>query len=276
MPTIEESIAVGLLVPSVTNIIGTLDKPFLLGWYAKLAAESAVETEQKHPGLILAKPDAAVKHFKEAGSRKLESAGVIGDAVHNAVEQLAQGLASQHPENVNGYIDSFHKFIKEWQPEFVHFEVTCFGSINDPHIGELKYAGTADFVAKINGLTVVGDWKSGKSIHTEAALQLSALANAKEMITSEGDIIEMPKVDSGIIVHLTPKGFFVYQSEPFGVAWETFKALRLTWDFHVANLASRNPILMSRPIKSREKLIIPTLINKSSLESGIMGALKKE
>lgn len=276
LPTIEESLAQGLLMPSVTNIIGTLDKPFLLTWYAKLAAESAVETVQKHPGLVASKPTEATKYFKEAGIRKLDAAGVIGDAVHNAVELLAQGLETEYPENINGYIDSFQKFIKSWEPEFLHFEVTCFGSIKNSNAGELRYAGTADFIAKLNGLTVIGDWKSGRSIHTEASLQIAALANATEMVTSEGEIIEMPKIDSGIVVHLTPKGFFLYQTEPFGQAWQIFQTLRGTWDFHVANLATRNPILMSRPLKSPEKLVLPSLINKSSLESGMMGATKKE
>ena len=276
LPTIEESLVAGLLVPSVTNIIGTLDKPFLLGWYAKLAATSAVETEQRHPGLILSKPDAAIKHFKDAGLRKLESAGSLGNEVHNTVEKLAQGLEAEYSQNIEGYVESFHKFIEDWKPTFIHFETTCFGSVQDANLGELKYAGTADFIAEINGLRVVADWKSGRSIHTEAGLQLAALANATEMVTASGELIKMPKLDSGVIIHLTPKGFQVYQSEPFGTAWEIFKALRVTWDFHVANLASRNPILLSRPLKSPEKLAISPILNKSSLKSGIMSIQNKE
>jgi len=276
LPTIEESIEKGLLVPSVTNIIGTLDKPFLLGWYAKLAAESAVETEQKHSGLIKAKPDAAIKHFKNAGLRKLEAAGALGNTVHDTVEQLAQGFEVEYPEYVEGYINAFHKFVKEWKPEFIHFEVTCFGSVLDSTLGELKYAGTADFIAKINGLTIIGDWKSGKSIHTDGSLQIAALANAKEMITADGNVIQMPRADSGVLIHLTPKGFHVYQTDPFGTAWDIFGVLRRAWDFHVANLASRNPILMSRPLKNSEKLVIPTLMHSSSLKSGIMGTPEKE
>jgi hypothetical protein len=268
--SIERSLAEGLLMPSVTNIIGSLDKPFLTTWYAKLAAESAVETVHKYPGLIESKPDNATKHFKEAALRKLDAAGILGDAVHNAVESFASGKPGEYPDYIAGYIDSYHKFIEKWHPDFLHLEVTCFGTVEDSSAGSLKYAGTADFVAKVNGLTVIGDWKSGRSVHTDAGLQISALANATEMVTSDGNIIEMPKVEAGMVVHLTSKGFFVYQTQPFGIAWDTFGTLRKAWDFHVANLATRNPLLMSRPVKDPEAFTLENAMNSASLASGIL------
>ena len=269
--TIEEALKLGLLVPSVTNVIGSLDKPFLTTWHGRLAAKTALDLFFERSELVRRKPREAEEYIKETAPRKLLASGILGDTVHNIVEALAQGKESQTIEpHIQPYIDSFHDFIKEFSPEYHYFEVTCFGSIIDPRLGELKYAGTADFIASINGLMVVGDYKSGKSIHTEAALQLAALANAKEMITAEGKIIQMPKVASGAVVHLSPKGFSLYQSEPYGVAWEVFSELRKVWDFHVANLASRNPILLSRPIRKASGFILPAKQHPSSLKSGLL------
>lgn len=269
--TIEEALKLGLLVPSITNIIDTLNKPFLTTWHGRLAAKAAIDTIFDYPGLIQSKPRDAEEYIKNAAPRKLVASGILGDAVHGIVEQLSRGEEVLNIESkLEPYIESFHKFRSEFAPEYHYFEVTCFGSIIDPVLGELKYAGTADFLATVNGIFFVGDYKTGKSVHTEASMQLAALANAKEMILESGEIITMPKVDSGLVVHLTPKGFALHKSDPFGDAWDVFSELRKLWDFHVANLASKKPLLLSTPIRKANKLNLDVPIMNASLRSGLL------
>ena len=254
LPGVEESLARGLLVPSVTNVIGCLDKPFLTSWYGKLAAEDAVDTVRKHPGLIESKPRAAVDWLKHAGHRRLTAAAALGDEVHTAVEQLALGEAAVYSEQAAPYVESWRKFVADFRPEFLHLESTCFGVVDDPLAGPLGYAGTADFIARVNGVVVTGDYKSGRSIHSEAALQLAALANARELVLPDDTLAAVPAVEAGLVVHLTPTGYAVRQSAAHGLPWHLFGTLRRVWDFHVANLEARGPLLMSSPLPGPERV----------------------
>jgi len=266
----EDSLAAGFLVPSVTNVIGCLDKPFLTSWYGKLAAEDAVETARKHPGLLESRPRAAVDWLKTAGNRRLEAAAALGDAVHAAAEALSLGEDIDISDEVAPYIDSWKRFVDDFQPEFLHVESTCFGGVEDPIVGPLGYAGTTDFIARINGVVVVGDYKSGRSIHSDAALQLSALANAKELVLNDESLTPLPDIESGLVVHLTPKGYAVRQSDVTGLSWHIFSALRKVWDYHVANLESRGPLLMSNPVKSASGVVARPTTRSAPLASGIL------
>lgn len=272
LPGVEDALASGSLMPSVTNVIGCLDKPFLTTWYGKLAAEDAVETVRKHPGLIESRPQAAVGWLKKAGHRRLTAAAALGDEVHQAAEALALGLAPDPLSDAAGpYVEGVRQFLSEFSPRFLHVEATCFGVVNDPLVGPLPYAGTADFIAEVNGMVLVGDFKTGKSIHTEAALQVAALANATDLALPDGTLVPMPRSDSGLIVHVRPGKFVCYQADTGPLAWQLFGTLRRLWDFHVANLESRGPLLMSGPLKSGSGISPAPLVRAGSrLASGVL------
>ena len=236
----------GLLFPSVTNIIGVLDKPFLATWQAKEVALAAVDLAQTHPGLVVQKPKEAEKWLKAAADRKSKAAAELGDLVHNTVEALAAGQepTTELTAKAKLYVKSYHKFVADYQPEFLHLESTCYGTVPTSR-GELGYAGTADFIARIDGKNYICDWKTGRSIHTEAALQACALAHATEIVDIDETRLEpMPQIDGGLIVHLTPNGYFLYPANIGDEPWETFGRLRDVWDFHQANLTSRTPLLL--------------------------------
>lgn len=242
--SVEKSISQGLLLPSVTNVIDLLSKPFLLKWYAKRAAEDAVEVSKDHPGLILSKPIEAIEWIKKAAERTGESAAALGDEVHQVIEALSLGQEVEISASAEPYVKSWHKFVADYPPTFTHVEATCFGEIKAEDRTVLGYAGTADFICTINGMTLVGDNKTGKAIHTEAALQLSALANASEITSDNQTLAPMPKIDGGIVLHLTPTKYFVYPVKTNGEAWTEFTKMRKVWDFHQQNLNSRAPLFI--------------------------------
>lgn len=426
----------GLLVPSVTNIIDVLNKPFLMDWYARLSAQAAVDVSFEHPGLIQQKPDKAKKWISEAAVRYTKQAADLGTRVHDVVEKLSRGETDlYYDSDVQPFVNSWHDFVGTFQPEFLYMEATCYGAVPNNHNSnsqpKLGYAGTTDFICRINGKTYAADYKcvvpdtrilmcdgtekkaseiqagdlitgydeetrslcvapveyvgsngerptviltvsggrslqvteehpilvarepklnartdwreeriwveaknvqvghycvlalgygdengvsnmqgvetseallrpagkgghirnlnlhtelvsvisieyvseptetiaisvtgvhthvtngiithnTGRSIHTEAALQLAALVNSYEIVLDNDQTIEMPKIDGGIVVHLTAKGFSVYPTDPFNEAWETFIDLRQIWDFHVKNLASRQPLFIGNKWK---------------------------
>lgn len=240
----------GILVPSVTNVIDTLNKPFLNTWHAKEAALAAIAVNSTHPGLMETKPYEAERWLKSAAERKANAAAALGDEVHNACETLALGGTVNLSEQAVPYIDSWHRFCDDFQPEFLHLEATCFGQV-DTAEGPLGYAGTADFIARINGQVFMSDYKTGRSIHTEAALQCSALAHAREIVLGEDGsetLAPMPQIDGGMVLHLTATGYKVLPAQIGAEPWAVFCALRTVWDFHQDNLVSRKPLFIGEPL----------------------------
>lgn len=241
-----DAVQSGKLLPSVTNIIDTLSKPFLQTWYAKRAAEDAVQVNVTHPGLMESKPVEAIKWITNAASRTSNNAAEIGDKVHNAAEMLARGEDPEITPEIAPHIKNWNKFVKDHDPEFLHLEATAYGETSSN--GEVKgFAGTADFIATINGKTYIGDYKTGKGIHTEAALQLSALAHAKELFDEETEtMLPMPKIDGCLVVHITASGYSIHVINDMETPWNAFQKLRDLWDFHQLNLTTREPLFMSK------------------------------
>lgn len=241
---VHDAVTQGLLVPSVTNVIDVMNKPYLQTWYAKMAAQEAVEVSKSHPGLMAQRPWRAVDYLKNAATRHTEAAASLGDTVHNIVEALSLGQSPAVPDEAAGFVAGWHQFVDDFSPTFLRAEASCFGYVDGP-AGELGYAGTTDFIAQINGLTVIGDYKTGRSIHTEAALQLSALAHSR-FITNEdhSELSAMPAIDGGVVLHLTATGYVLYPVDIFGEPWESFSHLRRVWGFHQRNLVSRKPLFV--------------------------------
>jgi hypothetical protein len=251
---VRAAVEAGLLVPSVTNVIGVLHKPYLMTWYAKRAAEEAVAVSQSHPGLMGQRPRKAIEYLKTAAERTSAAAAALGDEVHQACEDLSRGSEPHVSAAAAPYVKAWRAFVQDFAPEFLHVEATCFGKTPDG----LGYAGTADFIARINGRVVVGDYKTGKAVHTEASLQLAALAHAEQITTDDQtDLTTMPVVDGGVVLHLTPSGYRLFPVDVHGPAWAHFTRLRAIWDFHQENLTSRAPLFVGGAVIHPEALTFP-------------------
>ena len=238
-----EALKNGLLMPSVTNVIDVMNKPFLQTWYAKRAAEDAVQVNTTHPGLMESKPAEAIKWIAGAALRTSNSAAELGDKVHEAVEVLANGETPEITPDIKGHVKSWEKFVLEQAPNFKFLEATAYGKTPEGH----QYAGTADFIAEINGKLYVGDYKTGKSIHTEAALQLSSLAHAQELYDEVLEqMLPMPKIDGGLVVHLTANGYNLHVVEDLSEPYKVFSQLRQVWEFYSQNSTSMSPMFMEK------------------------------
>jgi hypothetical protein len=154
----------GLLVPSVTNVIGMMDKPALPRWAAKLVAERAATMK-----LSLAKMDDAdiVDTLKGAPWSRSKRAADRGTDIHAYLEAR---LNDWEPDELSPDAEPFRAAADDWMLhadiEIVDTELTLFHPL---------YAGTTDFVARIDGKLTIGDFKTSKAIYDEAALQLAAL-----------------------------------------------------------------------------------------------------
>lgn len=161
----------GKLVPSVTNVIGVLNKPALPRWAAKVVAEQAVAMRDSLPNLDAAE---AVDLLKGAPWRSSGRAANRGTTIHAYLEARLRGL---EPELLEGEALKYRKaaeaWLDEWQPEVIETELTVF---------DADYAGTGDLWCRVDGELRIVDFKTSKAIYPEAALQLAALYGARDTV----------------------------------------------------------------------------------------------
>jgi hypothetical protein len=228
----------GELLPSVTNVIGALNKPALPRWAAKVVAEQAVALAGS---LAQLDPAEAIDLLKGSPWRSSSRAADRGTTIHERLEQLTLGrepdteLTGEALE-FKGGIDAFLKAhdVRPW-----HTEVTMFGD---------GYAGTADFLGTIDDVPVIMDYKTGKDLYPEVALQLSALRYADVMVV-DGEVRDVPPTDHGVAVLITRSGYKIAKVEdPAGamLAFEALLAVR-NWQLEEGDVLGEWPFTKEAP-----------------------------
>lgn len=204
----------GELLPSVTNVIGALNKPALPRWAAKVVAEQAVALAGSLANLD---PAEAIDLLKGSPWRSSTRAADRGTTIHDRLEQLTLGKEPKGPLTGEAleFAGGIEAFLKAHTLEPWHTEVTVFGD---------GYAGTADYLGLIDGIPVVMDYKTGKGLYPEVALQLTALRYADVMVV-DGEIKPLPETDYGVAVLITKTGYQIKKVDLPADAWEAFVAL---------------------------------------------------
>src|SRR6266508_937380 len=115
------------LFPSVTNVIGILDKPALVGWAAR---ESARAAWQNRKALVqIDDEEAAVDMIKNAHWRTTSRAASLGQSIHETCEALSRDEPlPSFSEQAAPYLDQFLQFVSEFGPTFTMVEATVFSS----------------------------------------------------------------------------------------------------------------------------------------------------
>lgn len=185
--------------PAVSTVIGAgVAKPFLVPWAAKMAAQYAIDNWNDLNNL-----DDTEKLIKIRTAHQVYADGraSVGDIVHEIIECAQTGQPyPQWGKEVNGYINQFINFMLDVQPRFIESEVTLCSRKHN-------YAGTADWIAEIDGKIVYGDNKTGKRVYPEVGLQLGALANCDFILREDGTEDPMPEPDYCAALHIRPRSW---------------------------------------------------------------------
>lgn len=206
-------------VPSVTTIIGVMDKPALKSWVGKSVAEYAVDNVNSWVGLPR---EDAIDLLKNSPWRYTRRKADIGSMIHDAIDASTRGevveLDDEHRPRVAGVLS----FLERNVSEILAAECTLFHAT-------LGYAGTADmFVRLKSGKTACLDWKTGKGVYGEVALQLAAYSRAEFMAVQEGAgwvKRDVPDCDFSLCCHLPESGgLHVYKIDKSEEDWEGFRA----------------------------------------------------
>ena len=238
---------------SVTTILKTRHKYALEWWFKQTTALAAVENYEMLGGLIQAGKKGAVDWLHNASDRARDQRAGIGTRIHDHAEAFVlnqpmppiQGETDEETAELQSIMESFYDFLAGYKPEFVMVEAPIF-SVSQ------QYAGTLDFIADFDRslfpeaalriilgddfnkhmdsgrdtIRLLGDYKTGKGVYEEVALQLTPYRNAEHVGLPDGNMDPMPTVDGAIVVHLRDGVMDVYPVSTSDVHWKTFLYIR--------------------------------------------------
>jgi hypothetical protein len=221
----------GAWVPGVTTILGKgIAKPFLVDWAAREVAKFAAGNLEVLNALE--DEDARYDLLKTAHNRHRDRSAVRGTDVHAIAEKLLHGDEVEIPAHLEGYVGGYVRFLDAWRPTPIITERPCASRAN-------WYAGTADaFVTLPSGERLLMDWKTGKNVYGEVALQLAAYRNAEFYVDENDDEQPVPEVDGLAVVHVTPTGTDVFRIADPDAAWKQFR--------HVAWVAAQGDLIKNQ------------------------------
>jgi len=214
----------GRAFPSVTTILGIINKPALIPWSNKQGRLAMAEVLSPYVGDVLTEGmiddalTAAAKRPKEI----LEAAGDYGTQAHILIERMVKGEKVIAPPEFAPTVDAF---LGWWGQAGIRLKFSERMVYSDQH----GYAGGMDCFGERGELLVALDWKTSGGIWPEAAAQVAAYAMAwEEMIgqrANEAWVIRLAKV-------APPEGQSGFEAKRVNIptAFEMFLAAKRLYD----------------------------------------------
>lgn len=192
----------GEKLPSVTTILGLLDKKVLVPWGAKCVAEH-VASRLSHDN-VYTKSD-IVQHLTECRNAwvwESDRATTIGTNVHEMTEGILKSdpVLSKQPICIEeeNCLCAFYEFLNTYKVEALETETLVYN---------VGYAGRTDIVALVNGVKTLIDTKTSKAVYPEYRMQVAAYVNAYNRDKQPSDMVQ-----KGAILRLDKKtGGFEYK-----------------------------------------------------------------
>lgn len=168
-------LANGKRAHGVTSCLNVVAKPAILFWGVNMACESMARNIQ--PGV--AYDEIQIKTFldeaKKAHTVKKEKAADKGTFTHSWVDEFIKDKAPAMPinEELRKSVEAFLSWRNAHDVEFLHSEVKVYSK-------KYNYAGTCDFIARVNGELIIGDLKTSSGIYNEMGYQVAAYQQARQ------------------------------------------------------------------------------------------------
>lgn len=192
----------GQEVPSVTTILGVLDKPALPRWAALEVATYAIENRESWQGLPARD---ALELLKKAPWAKSKSAADAGTDAHAYCEAILRGEAVEAPTDTTfaplygDALKNVRELIDHVKPTVIAVEATAWSHTHG-------YAGTFDGLHLIDGKLTLVDLKTSKDVYPDYALQLAAYRYATHILLPDGTEVPMPAIDRCQVWHAPKEG----------------------------------------------------------------------
>ncbi len=209
----------GELVPSITNVIGALDKPALPRWAASEVAKRAATMKASLGNMT---DNEVVDTLKGAPFNRSKRAAERGTDIHGYLEALLNGW---EPEELSRDAVPYKQAADEWldyhQPEMIATELSVFDG---------AYAGTGDLWCRFGDRLAIVDFKTSKAIYGEASLQLAALYGCQ--VDGEGQDVPHAGEEADLfVVRIGVDGWEQKQVADPEWSLTVFRSLLDVWDW---------------------------------------------
>lgn len=218
----------GVRVPGVTTLIKDgMPAPALVGWGIRTVSRYAAAHLEEIWAMRGMGEEAVFEALRQSPYKERNDAGVRGTKLHVYAERLMRGESVEQakiPREVLPLVEVVVQYLDEWQPKPILQEAAVASR-------RWGYAGTLDDVSEFpDGKRRVVDYKTGKGVYAEVALQLAAYRNAeiyRSGLGEERPMAELGVCEEGYAVHIRPEGYRVF---PVQVGPEVHQAfLRVAW-----------------------------------------------
>lgn len=211
--------------PSVTSIIkGGLPSPGLERWKQNQIAIRAADNRKELAKMNKADALKFIKDVYEDVDGRA-SAADHGNSVHAYIESFIKGEELPEMDEAGDQtIQQFDAFCREYSPTFSDSEFTCFSD-------QYGYAGTGDAEVTIRGVTYIMDFKTGKRVWPEVALQLAAYDRADWCRERGGGIRPVRRLGRGLVLHLRPDEYKLIQVDISDQTFQHFLSIKDTFDW---------------------------------------------
>ena len=221
-------------VPSVTTVLGVVDKPAIANWKVDRAAKGAIAMQKSGAlaALIAQDEKMALSAIKTAWKSELDEAGQAGTMVHEYIE--AQIKRTPKPEIspvAETIVGNLNQLLSDYEVEPIYSECTVYGL--EPG---LEWAGTLDLIVEMyvpgrGRKRLVADIKTSRGVYDDMAAQIGgAYCHADKLVTGDdGTVIDMPEVDGAVVFHVRPDSALVVPVASDENAHQWFMAARRLW-----------------------------------------------
>jgi len=218
-----------MLLPSVTSIIGILDKPQLTRWKMREVAKAAINVPPPQGEEPLERfADRAI----EAAMNQVGDAAELGSKIHAAIEDLLRGSAEEPAEELRPYVKPVLQWMRSVGVKVTHSEIVLVNAVHG-------FAGRVDALFTWgDGFGKLGilDFKTKKTkpeekveAYDEHTLQLAAYA-----ATHYGAEHLQHVVAANLFISSTEPGrleVVKHDKEKLVAAYEAFTQMCQIWRF---------------------------------------------
>lgn len=199
----------GDVVPSVTTALSALEKPGIVNWHIENTVAHMIANKDR----IAMMDDEPGFRFLQYYTRRLNGSKVddlglydysqgvlsdlaeLGDFIHSWIDDALNDRFTTDPwrDDQEQMVVAFLEWWDAHDVEVVATEQTVFGETASG-----GWAGTFDFILKVDGVTVFGDIKTSRTVYDSHVAQLAALSSAHTMAR------EVPEGTPGAVYHKMP------------------------------------------------------------------------
>lgn len=216
----------------VTTALKGIPKPALVQWSANEVARWAVDNIWTVKRVL---DDGgfgpAFRMLSEIPNQKRDSAAMRGVQVHELAEKYIRDEEIELPEDDPkwSYIRAYAAYINDFNPTSLHEELTV---ANREHM----YAGRLDSIQDVPSLGLIQvDYKTGKGVYGEHALQCTAYERAEVYVDVDGNEQPMPKLAGSYVLHIQPDDYDLIPAETGDDAFTQFLAALENYRKNVKN-----------------------------------------